>query len=206
MSPQPSPTREQLAHLAVERLGSPVVIVGKDGRVLFWNQAAEQQFGYRPAEAEGRPLDALLPSSNGNSEQASALAEAAASGSAAFLAEYRTRTGKAVSLAVAVDAVSDSNGGAPAWFVLTSRPVAAMRRLAAAPQSRQDLDGLTTRQREVLHLIAEGWSTRHIAQKLTLSVKTVETHRAHLMQRLRVDSVARLVRYAVAAGLVPPTP
>ncbi len=198
--------REQLAHQAVDRLTSPVVIVARDGRVLFWNQAAEQTFGYRPTEAEGRPLDALILSPTSNGEQAAALTEAAQSGNGFFVAEYRTKTGRIVALAVAVDAVSDHNGSAPTCFVLTSRPLSAMRQLAATPQSRQELDGLTMRQREVLELIAEGWSTRHIAQKLKLSVKTVETHRAHLMQRLRVDSVARLVRYAVAVGLVPPTP
>ena len=58
----------------------------------------------------------------------------------------------------------------------------------------------------MLQLIAEGWPTRDIAKKLKLSVKTIETHRAHLLQRLKVDSVARLVRYAVSAGLVPPHP
>lgn len=76
----------------------------------------------------------------------------------------------------------------------------------AGGAARTELDSLTTRQREVLQLIAEGWPTRDIAQRLKLSVKTIETHRAHLMQRLKVDSVARLVRYAVAAGLVPPHP
>ncbi len=204
MTPQSPPSRDQLAQLAVDRSSSAVVIVTRDGRVSLWNQAAEQLFGYRSAEAEGRALDAVLSASNG--EQANALKEAAANGNALFSAEYRTRAGRPVSLAVAVDAVADTNGGAPGWFVLTARPAAVLRRVTAAPQPRSDLDGLTTRQREVLQLIAEGWSTRHIAQKLTLSVKTVETHRAHLMQRLRVDSVARLVRYAVAAGLVPPTP
>lgn len=68
------------------------------------------------------------------------------------------------------------------------------------------VETLTPRQREVLQLIAEGRPTRDIARELKLSVKTIETHRAHLMQRLRLDSVARLVRYAVSAGLVPPTP
>lgn len=198
--------REQLAHLAVDRLTNPMVIVSRDGRVAFWNRAAEQTFGYRPAEAEGRPLDTLILPPNGNHEQAAALAEAAHSGSGFFVAEYRTKAGRVVPLAVAVDAVSDQNGAGPSYFVLTSRPIGTTRQLAAAPQPHQELDGLTLRQREVLELIAEGWSTRHIAQKLKLSVKTVETHRAHLMQRLRVDSVARLVRYAVAVGLVPPTP
>jgi DNA-binding NarL/FixJ family response regulator len=63
---------------------------------------------------------------------------------------------------------------------------------------------LTPRQREILQLVAEGHSTRKIAGKLGLSVKTVETHRAHLMERLGIRDVAGLVRYAVRVGLVSP--
>ena len=61
---------------------------------------------------------------------------------------------------------------------------------------------LTARQREVLQLIAEGSSTKDIAKKLTLSVKTVETHRSELMRRLDIHDVAGLVRYAIRRGLV----
>jgi DNA-binding NarL/FixJ family response regulator len=66
------------------------------------------------------------------------------------------------------------------------------------------LDMLTPRQREVLQLIAEGYSTQQIAQALTVSVKTVETHRMHLMDRLGIHDIAGLVRFAVQVGMVPP--
>ena len=64
---------------------------------------------------------------------------------------------------------------------------------------------LTPRQREVLQLIAEGCSTKEVAQRLDLAVKTVETHRTLLMKQLDVHEVAGLVRYAVRAGIVSPT-
>lgn len=63
---------------------------------------------------------------------------------------------------------------------------------------------LTQRQREVLQLVAEGRSTREIAELLHVSVKTVETHRAQLMDRLGIYDVAGLVRYAIRTGLVTP--
>lgn len=63
---------------------------------------------------------------------------------------------------------------------------------------------LTQRQREILQLIAEGRSTREIGDLLHISVKTVETHRAQLMDRLGIYDVAGLVRYAIRAGLVTP--
>ncbi|MEP7152325.1 MAG: response regulator transcription factor [Nitrospira sp.] len=64
------------------------------------------------------------------------------------------------------------------------------------------LGRLTSRQREILQLIAEGCSTKQIAQRLDLSVKTVETHRAQLMERLEIHDVPGLVRLAIRTGLV----
>lgn len=79
-----------------------------------------------------------------------------------------------------------------------SRPVVADY---AERASRDPVARLTPRQREILQLIAEGYSTREIATKLTLSAKTVETHRAQLMSRLDIHDVAGLVRYAIRAGV-----
>ena len=67
------------------------------------------------------------------------------------------------------------------------------------------LEGLTKRQREILQLIAEGRSTKEIAQILDVSVKTVETHRMRMMDRLGIHDVPGLVRFAIRAGLVSPT-
>lgn len=64
------------------------------------------------------------------------------------------------------------------------------------------LENLTPRQREILQLIAEGRSTKEIAADLNLSAKTVETHRAQLMERLNIYDVASLVRYAMRVGLI----
>jgi len=64
------------------------------------------------------------------------------------------------------------------------------------------LERLTPRQREILQLIAEGRSTKQIADTLKLSVKTVETHRAQLMSRLEIFDVPGLVRYAIRVGMI----
>jgi DNA-binding NarL/FixJ family response regulator len=61
---------------------------------------------------------------------------------------------------------------------------------------------LTARQREVLKHIAEGWSTKEIAQRLGISPKTVEAHRTQLMERLGIRDIPGLVRYAIRVGLV----
>lgn len=60
---------------------------------------------------------------------------------------------------------------------------------------------LTVREREVLQLLAEGQATREIADRLHVSVKTVETHRQNIMQKLNIHNVAGLTKYAIREGL-----
>jgi len=78
--------------------------------------------------------------------------------------------------------------------------------LAAAPEGPPD--DLTEREVDVLRLIALGHTNNEIAEQLHLSVRTVETHRAHIQQKLRLSARAELVRYALERGLVkvPPSP
>jgi DNA-binding NarL/FixJ family response regulator len=71
---------------------------------------------------------------------------------------------------------------------------------------RRPLSALSARQVEVLKLVAEGYRTRDIADRLGLRVKTVESHRYALMKRLDMDSVVGLVRFAIQAGLIPLDP
>jgi DNA-binding NarL/FixJ family response regulator len=69
-------------------------------------------------------------------------------------------------------------------------------------ETHSTLERLTPRQREVLQLVAEGHTTQEIACMMNISVKTVETHRTQLMERLDIHDIAGLVRYAVREGLV----
>jgi DNA-binding NarL/FixJ family response regulator len=73
-----------------------------------------------------------------------------------------------------------------------------------AATAEDPLGRLTTRQREILQLIAEGRTTKQIAGDLNVSAKTVETHRSQLMERLGIHDVPGLVRFAIRVGLVSP--
>jgi two-component system, NarL family, response regulator NreC len=74
---------------------------------------------------------------------------------------------------------------------------------ADAEAARQaEEDPLSEREREVLRLLALGYTNQEIAKQLFISVRTAETHRAHVMQKLRLASRAELVRYAIAHGLL----
>lgn len=76
--------------------------------------------------------------------------------------------------------------------------------LHGEPGAADPLRGLTGRQREILQLVAEGHSTKEIAHRLSIGIKTVETHRQRLMERLDIHDVPGLVRFAIRAGLVSP--
>jgi two-component system response regulator NreC len=74
--------------------------------------------------------------------------------------------------------------------------------VSAAIDARSPLEKLTSRQLEVMRMVAQGHRTRDIAERLKLSVKTVESHRQEVMRRLGLRNTADLVRYAVRVGLV----
>jgi len=73
---------------------------------------------------------------------------------------------------------------------------------AKQPEGKTGYELLTSREREVLQLIAEGLSNQAIADELVISVKTVEAHRAHIMTKLHAKNRTDLIRYAIRRGLV----
>jgi two-component system response regulator NreC len=83
-------------------------------------------------------------------------------------------------------------------------PELGARLVAAETEERRraEDDPLSEREREVLHLLALGHTNQEIAKQLFISVRTAETHRAHIMQKLRLTSRAELVRYALDQGLL----
>ena len=72
----------------------------------------------------------------------------------------------------------------------------------AEERERAEQDPLSDRERDVLHLLALGHTNQEISDKLFISVRTAETHRAHIMQKLRLSTRAELVRYALEHGLL----
>jgi two-component system, NarL family, response regulator NreC len=87
-------------------------------------------------------------------------------------------------------------------------PALGARMVAAEARERADAeaDPLSEREREVLRLLALGHTNQEIAQQLYISVRTAESHRAHIMQKLRLTTRAELVRYALTHGLLDEEP
>ena len=77
-----------------------------------------------------------------------------------------------------------------------------LRNVVASPGASSSSDFLTDREREILQLVAESYSTKEIAAKLNISVKTVDHHRTTLMRQLNLHDVASLTRYALEIGLI----
>ena len=79
---------------------------------------------------------------------------------------------------------------------------ALLRNVVANPSASASSDFLTDREREILQLVAESYSTKEIATKLGISVKTVDNHRTNLMRKLNLHDVASLTRHALEIGLI----
>jgi two-component system, NarL family, response regulator NreC len=81
-------------------------------------------------------------------------------------------------------------------------PALGARLVAGAGPARREGDSLSDREREVLSLLALGHTNQEIADRLVVSVRTVEAHRAHILTKLRLSTRAELVRYAIDTGLL----
>lgn len=85
---------------------------------------------------------------------------------------------------------------------ITKRLVEDYLRRVELGQERTSLDVLTDREREILQLIAEGHTNKEIADLLSLSIRTVQNHRAHLMQKLGIHDRGDLIKYAIQKGII----
>lgn len=111
-------------------------------------------------------------------------------------AGYLLKDASTAELEIAITAVSR---GETYLSPAVSKHLTDYVRRTGEPSSLQQL---TPRQRQTLQLIAEGYSTKEIAAQLNISVKTAETHRARLMERLEIYDIPGLVRYAIRVGLI----
>jgi DNA-binding NarL/FixJ family response regulator len=85
---------------------------------------------------------------------------------------------------------------------ITKRLVEDYLRRVELGQERASMDSLTDREREILQLIAEGHTSKAIADLLSLSVRTVQNHRAHVMQKLGIHDRGDLIKYAIQKGII----
>jgi DNA-binding NarL/FixJ family response regulator len=126
--------------------------------------------------------------------------ELAAEAIAAGARGYVLKSDKPEDLIAAVDALSRHTP----YFSRKISETVVERMVNGRPYRGGMLSLLTPREREVLQMVAEGLRTKDIASRLTISEKTVETHRSAIMRKLQLESVADVVRYAVRNNIVQP--
>ena len=184
--------------------------------LLFYRMGDFYELFFDDAEKAALLLDITLPGLNGLDAAARiarldlptrvlmlsmhASAEYAARAFAAGAAGYLNKDSAFDELATALDEICA--GRRYLCRAIDAQQVLQFERRAGTGES--ELDALTPRQRQILQLIVEGLGTRQMAERLFLSVKTIETHRMQLMQRLDIFDVPGLVRFAIRNGLVPP--
>lgn len=169
------------------------VIADLDVDVLMTDLAMPDMDGIaliKKAQRKVPGLRCLVLSMHTGQEYVVAALRAGASG-------YVHKNASAEDLLVAVQAV-----GKGATFLHPAVAGSVVDLLRGSGNISDPLDLLTDRQREILKLIAEGCSTKEIAARLSVSAKTVETHRSQLMDRLQIRNIPGLVRFAVRRGLV----
>ena len=102
-----------------------------------------------------------------------------------------------------VQAIREVMGGGTYLSSQVARTVVSDYEDKVQAEPEGDLSVLSRRERQVLQLVAEGCSTKQIAKRLDVSVKTVDTHRQHIMNKLAIHSVAELTKYAIREGMTP---
>ena len=172
---------DQLARIEADVLVLDLTMPGADGFEVL-----------RSAKAIRPGLKVLVLSMHADSEHISRAVRDGADG-------YLLKDSAVQDLVAGIHAVTEGRS----YF---SPPVqAALAALLRAPSGpRVGLEVLTEREREVLRLVAEGLASKEIAARLSISARTVETHRANLMRKLGLRSVALLTQFAIREGLVKP--
>lgn len=177
---------EAVRHHAVDVILLDITLPGLNGLEVA------RQISRMESHTENPPRVLMLSMHAGPEYVARALAAGAAG--------YLVKDSAFEELAEALDAVCLGQR----YLSKTIDPQLVENFLAAAPAELHELAVLTPRQRQILQLVAEGHGTRDIAERLFLSVKTVETHRAQLMERLGIHDVPGLVRLAIRCGIITP--
>jgi len=191
-------SQSALVSLAMKSLGESVLILDQAGTILYANPAAAKLYGYGTNELIGMAVENLNATKNPGSRKATIWTSVTRHGYWEGVRWKRHRKGQEFPVHLRVYAMNNEKG----------RPigmVGLIRRLSektVPPDVARRLARLTQREQEILRMVAKGLRNREIAAQLGLSTKTVEAHRAHVMQKLGIPRLAPLVRFAQEAGMM----
>lgn len=177
--------RNALQHLC-STTSDVLCIVDEVGMIRSINRAGKTTFGYRQEDMTGQPLAMLIPTFDTgllrDNDQTSL--------THMVTGVHRNGNTFAGEMFVSSFSVDDS-----AYHLIILRDLSSSVVIA-------DTVDLSPRQQQVLKLVVEGYTSREIAEQLIISIKTVETHRANIMQKFGVRNVSSLVRAAMEMALI----
>jgi len=200
----------QWYRLPIDRSPLPLIAYDRSVRVVEWNPAAERVFGYTKCEAQGNFATDLIVPQLASDHVTDILRRLWAADFDAHSVNLNlTKDGKVIECDWFNTPLLDTSGNVVGGMSFVRNvTIPGFAKMTAADLARardHDLSmmcRLTSRQCEVLKLVAEGKRTKEIARQLQLSVKTVEMHRANIMDALDIRDVPGLVRFAIRAGLI----
>jgi len=200
---------------SLEVAGDGVCVVTSDGKIVLWNRALERILGYAAREMIGHACCDVFAGRDGNDNrlcypgcQVQALVKAGDSVQS-FDMRTRTKAGQPLWLNVSILALDNGRSGG-ALTVHLFRDVTATKelltlvheRLAGPPSDTAAPQALTRREVEVLRIVATGVKTREVAERLSLSAKTVRNHMQNILTKLGVHSRLEAVAYAYRLRLL----
>lgn len=196
--------------LPIERMPLAYLEYDHDVRVLEWNPAAERMFGYTKREAVGQIATELIVPDQVHDRIREVLSRIwAGDFDAHSVNENLTKDGRIIECDWFNTPIVDGDGkvtGAISFVrdvsVRRDPNLSDIETSGVRDRDLALLERMTCRQREVLRLVARGHRTRNIASELQVSVKTVEMHRAHIMDTLDIHDVPGLTRFAIRAGRI----
>jgi PAS domain S-box-containing protein len=196
--------------LLIEHLPLAYIEFDQDVQLLNWNPEAEHIFGHTKQEALGKScIDLLEPALSGEYLQNILERIFAGDFGVDCVCQNVTKHGHVIVCHWRNTPIIGVNGKVIGAFAvgqdITVQQCPTDTRIYQANEhDAAMMNQLTTRQRSVLRLVVEGHRTKEIARAIEISVKTVEMHRANIMQVLGIHDIPGLVRFAIRAGLISP--
>lgn len=194
----------KITELAVEASGVIVLAIDSKGRIIHFNEGAEQLTGFSEGEVLGKSIWRTLVPQEEVGKMKLAIAELRAGKQRSrHESMIFKRDGSRCLIAWVNIGVPEASGNLQ-YIVSSGFDISEKkgRNQQSGPLSeiRARLDQLSPRENEVLRLVVAGKPNKAIAHQLEISIKTVEHHRSNLMKKMRVSSVAELVRMTMLAG------
>lgn len=187
----------------LHKINETLIITDVEEKILIVNKATLDLLGYTEEELIGEPIEKLLIGEN-NKERKTLADETVQN----IYNTYFTKSNKAIPVSFSKTFIYDKNDKKTGILFLALNESERVNKINQSKSNTKDniklssQTPLTNRELEIVKLIIKEYSSQEIANKLFISIRTVETHRKHIMEKLHAKSVIGLVHYAIQRGII----